>query len=148
MASTNLNIDLTFSKALCAWLSLLTLGSLIVIGQLTIGPVFKILICSIILAYGAYIFRRDIQRDLDNSWLHIQTIKNNEWLLVNRSGKYFAANLRRDSFISSQLIILRFNLASNNKQTSIALARDALTAELWRRLNIYLRWPEPTSGMR
>lgn len=62
-----------------------------------------------------------------------------QWLLYDRSGKEYIAQLLNDSLITSFIIILNFSLIeSKNEYKTLILPRDSLPKDTFRQLKVLL----------
>lgn len=140
----NTHLILTPSFTLLAWISACGAGSLIVIYYLSMDLWLKMILVVSILSYTLYLYLHKGYRLLPYSYLEIQQLTGIEWLLTSRDGRCHAVTLRADTFISSWLIILRFQRTKSApyffRTISIPLFANEIHPKIWRILNIYLRW--------
>jgi hypothetical protein len=142
--STNLSINIPESYLLAAWILFCAGGSLIIIYNLSLNVWFKGVLIIVISAYTVYLYMREACRLLPTSWCRVQQLTTTEWLLANQRNQPCAGIIRADTFVSSWLIVLRFNrighMPTFPKIMSIPLFITDVDKESWRRLQIYLRW--------
>lgn len=118
------------------------MGSFVIIYYLSLSILAKLAIGLLVLIYSAYLYLHYIRSALPYSCVKIQLLQKVEWLLQLSNGKIDSGILRADTYVSSWLIIFRFETRKPwpfNK-ISIPLFADEVNSELWRKLNIYLRW--------
>ena len=141
---TNLNFYVNPSYGISAWILLCAALALMVCYNLDIIPSTKFVLILLVSAYTINIYMREACRILPHSWIKAHQLTGNEWLLSNRRNQPCAGRLRADTFVSSWLVILRFdrigNLPYAPKVMSVPLLCFDIDAETWRELNIYLRW--------
>jgi hypothetical protein len=142
--TTTLNFYVNPSYAISAWILSCAAFALIVTYNLTINPWAKGSLILCISSYTVYLYLREACRLLPTSWIKVHQLTATEWLLANRRFQPCAGKLRADTFVSSWLVILRFDrigtLAHVPKVMSVPLLFCDLKPEVWRELNIYLRW--------
>lgn len=144
MRTTALSIDVNPSYGISAWVLICASIALIVSYNLTINLWAKAVLIVLISSYTVYVYMREACRLLPSSWVKVHQLTATEWLLANRRNEPCAGTLRADTFVSSWLIILRFDrigcLPRMPKVMSVPLLFFDVDREIWRELNIYLRW--------
>ncbi len=138
----NLIITVPRSRYLTISLLFCTIGSFFIIYSLSLNILTKLAIALIVLIYSAYLYLHHIRSELPYSCVKIQLLQKVEWMLQLSNGKIDSGILRADTYVSSWLIIFRFQTRKPwpfNKISILLFAKE-VDSELWRKLNIYLRW--------
>jgi len=123
-----------------------SLFSVAIIMALSIPALWQILLITGMLAYAGHLYKRHGIRSHPKAWIACHTIKEDQWLLQNKAGIFFAAKLRPDVFVSTWMVVLRWDLQlpeSNlltSPTTNVVLFRVMLPPEQWRQLCCNLRW--------
>jgi hypothetical protein len=110
---------------------------------LSVELFWQVLIVSSLLIYSYYLYRRFVVYRPAKAWVGCQTISHNQWLLHNRAGQFYAATLRADTFVSSWLIVMRWDVQIPEKlthKTTAILFKAMLSKPVWRQLCCNLRW--------
>lgn len=138
----NLIITIPHSRYLTTGLFCCTIGSFFIIFYLSLSILAKLAIGLLVLVYSSYLYAHHIKCGLSHSCVKIQLLQKVEWLLQLSNGKMVSGILRADTYVSSWLIIFRFKTKKPwpFNTISIPLFSDEIDSELWRKLNIYLRW--------
>jgi toxin CptA len=64
----------------------------------------------------------------------------------DRQGRWSEVRIRGSSFVSPALVILNLTVAGARLRRSLVVAPDALTADEFRRMRVWLRWRPAPAG--
>ncbi|WP_300319256.1 protein YgfX [Accumulibacter sp.] len=70
----------------------------------------------------------------------LRLLASGELICVLASGERVSAIVRTDTVVFSQLVVLRVRVSETGRGDSLALLPDALSAEQFRMLRLWLRW--------
>ena len=105
-------------------------------------PKFIVSILVFVIGVSLYLSWRDLfflQSPKSIIKITLLNSEENIWEMVTKDQKILSGKLRRDTFVSKHLILLRIDLLQHRFTTSIVLTSDALSMDDWRQLQVILR---------
>jgi hypothetical protein len=128
------------SRLLAAGLMVLHLGAVPIIFLLN-GLIWpgKLFLLGLVAVSGVYYWRRVIHAQQPNTVKRLTWRADGEWLLELVSGEKLEAELLPNAYVHAWLVTLIFRRQASGEKIRLVLFRDALEAEMFRRLRVRLR---------
>lgn len=130
-----LQINLKFSKKLFALFVLIASGAIFSVWQCDFLIYFKIFGSVFILFYVFLLSKKYFLVGKQHIFA-ISLLQKNQWRLQSHENQYLANIIQ--GYMGFGLIILNFKLLDSNQKMTLILASDALNADDWRGLRMYL----------
>ena len=129
----NIDVKLQPSKQFIALITLILIGSLLMIIYLPIMSGIKVLLLTVILCYGGYIFWRYGLLRHPKSLIGLRLDLDCNWLLYNKSHT-LQGELCGDSTLTTWVCALGFKVRGQRLKYSCVVFNDAVGQETYRRL--------------
>ena len=129
------NIDITLkpSKQFLIFISILLLGSFIVMASLPLSGWVKIVSGLVLAGYGIKLFWYDVLLRGPKSIIRLNKQNDGSWRLYDRKGA-FTGGLAGDSTVTGFLCVLRFRVQGCFFKRSCLIFRDSVGAGTYRKL--------------
>lgn len=134
-----IHIKLETSKQFCLLLMTVVLASLNIIFLLKLAIIYKLFIVLSTLAYAGIIAHQFVFLRAKRALVNLISIESNELKLIDLKGKIIQARLRGDSTVSRWVSILRFDIPGERFAKTCIIFRDAIPANDYRQLLVYLK---------
>ena len=96
--------------------------------------------CPVLLVLGWQALRRHAWRQADDAVLLLALDREGAYHLTLRDGRQLAVRLQHDSVVFASLSLLNFRLAQGKGKITCLILPDAVDADAFRRLRVWLRW--------
>ena len=128
------------SRLLLAGLLVLHLGTMLIVFLLNGLPwPGRLFLLGLVVLSGRYYWKQVIQRQPPKSIKRLTWRADGEWLLERVTGEKLTAELLPNAYVHPWLVTLALRDGASGEKIRLALFRDALDAELFRRLRVRLR---------
>ena len=134
-----IRLDFKPSKRLAAILAIAAAIACFALAVLSIALWIKLAAMTVAVLATAYHVLHALQRT-PRSCIALVLDSKGEWQLMTRDGGRYATTILPSSFVTPCLTILNCSLTDRLLQYHIVILPDALDAESFRRLRVWLRW--------
>lgn len=133
----SIDIKLALSKQFIFIISLLTMGSLGIIGSLSLSFFYKTILMGLVFFYSGYLFWRYGLLRHKKSVLNLSISQ--KGIFVTTRSKHFWAELCGDSVVTTWVLVLRLKRENKIFKYVCVIFKDALDHQTYRQLRVALR---------
>ena len=141
-----LSVSLRPSFILAAILVIVHGAAIAVILMVTMPPWLALLaIAALVINLGVSIWRNALTRGA-NAVVDVEIASDTALNIRTRRGEWLECEVRGDTYVAWFLTVLNLRQIGTGKRLSVAILPDAIDAEDFRRLRVWLRWHRGTQS--
>lgn len=100
-----------------------------------------IAVTALVINLGFEMWRNALMRDAD-AVVAIGIAADNALSIQTRRGDWVDCTVRGDTYVASFLVVLNLRRLDNERRKSVVILPDAIDAEDFRKLRVWLRWKD------
>ena len=142
----NIRLDLSPSLHLALIFILIHMIAIASLFLITVPFIFKLMLICVLILMMTYHICHSAMRCTPHAIINLKQVEALSWLIQQRNGKTFKAELCLDSYLSNCLILLNFSVSGKKFKRSVILLSDGLKEDNLLPLRAYIRFASQESG--